>query len=83
MNNFTFDGPQPFKLVCVLHLQFRAEMLPTLSSDYLIMHCQLHFYDEMTRTCKKTDCRTETERKIVFGAENNKFQIYNTSKILI
>ena len=65
--------PPPFQLVSVLPLQFRAEMFPTLSSDYHKMHCQSHFYDEMNRTCKKTNCRTDTERKIIVGAENNKF----------
>ena len=60
-NNFTLGGtPLPFRLVTVQPLQFRAETFPTLSTDYLIMHCQFHFYDEMTRACKKTDCRTET-----------------------
>ena len=45
---------------------------PALSSDYLEYFGNFHFYEAVTLTSKKNNRRTETESKVIFGAENTK-----------
>ena len=43
---------------------------PALSSDYLKYFGNFHFYEAVTLTSKKIDRRTQTDSKVIFGAES-------------